>query len=40
MSEYRHFTVKPLSPSVGAVIEGIDISGDLNADQIAEIRRA
>jgi taurine dioxygenase len=40
MSEYRHFTLKPLSPNVGAVIEGIDISADLTAAQIGEIRRA
>ena len=39
-TEYRHFTATPLSGSVGAVLEGIDISRDLGADEIAEIRHA
>tara|TARA_B100000676_G_scaffold255139_1_gene261839 strand:- start:214 stop:1059 length:846 start_codon:yes stop_codon:yes gene_type:complete len=39
-SEYRHFTVKPVSGSVGALVEGIDISQDLDGDVIAEIRQA
>ncbi len=40
MSDYRHFSVKPLSGSAGAVLEGIDISRDLSLDAVAEIRRA
>ena len=39
-TEYRHFAAKPLSGSVGAVLEGIDISRDLDADEVAEIRQA
>jgi taurine dioxygenase len=40
MTEYRHFTVEPLSPSVGAILHGIDISQDLSAEAITEIRNA
>ena len=39
-NKYRHFIAKPLSGSVGALIEGIDITRELDADVIAEIRRA
>ncbi|MDD9924324.1 MAG: TauD/TfdA family dioxygenase, partial [Rhodospirillaceae bacterium] len=39
-SDYRHFTVEPLSGSVGVLIKGVDISCDLDADVIAEIRQA
>ena len=39
-TNYRHFTVKPLSGSVGALIEGLDLSCDQDADVIAEIRQA
>ena len=39
-TKYRHFTVKPLSGSVGALIEGLDLSCDQDADVIAEIRQA
>ena len=39
-TKYRHFIAKPLSGSVGALIEGIDITHELDADVIAEIRRA
>jgi taurine dioxygenase len=40
MVKYRHFNAKPLSGAVGAVLEGIDISRDLDADVVAEIRQA
>jgi taurine dioxygenase len=40
MGTYNCFKVKPLSGTVGAVLSGIDISEDLSADAIAEIRRA
>ena len=39
-TNYRHLTVKPLSGSVGALIEGLDLSCDQDADVIAEIRQA
>lgn len=39
-TNYRHFTVKQLSGSVGALIEGLDLSCDQDADVIAEIRQA
>lgn len=40
MAEYRYFEVKPLSGTVGAVLEGIDISENLAPEIVAEIRRA
>lgn len=39
-TDYRHFTAKPLSGAVGAELEGIDLSRDLDAGEIAAIRRA
>ncbi len=35
MSGYTHFTVKPLSGSVGAILGGIDISRDLSSEELA-----
>ena len=40
MGAYSYFEVKPLSSAVGAVLSGIDISEELSADAIAEIRQA
>jgi taurine dioxygenase len=40
MGTYSHFEVKPLSGAVGAVLSGIDISEELSAGAIAEIRQA
>ena len=40
MGTYSYFEVKPLSGAVGAVLSGIDISEELSADAIAEIRQA
>ena len=40
MVTYSHFEVKPLSGAVGAVLSGIDISEELSAGAIAEIRQA
>ena len=40
MSGYTHFTVQPLSGSVGAILDGMDISRDLSTEEVAEIRRA
>ena len=33
-------TVKPLTPAIGAVISGIDISKELNEEEVAQIREA
>tara|TARA_E500000331_G_scaffold47058_1_gene39775 strand:- start:836 stop:1678 length:843 start_codon:yes stop_codon:yes gene_type:complete len=40
MGTYSYFEVKVLSGAVGAVLSGIDISEELSADAIAEIRQA
>ncbi len=40
MSGYTHFTVQPLSGSVGAILDDMDISRDLSTEEVAEIRRA
>ncbi|MBT5495976.1 MAG: taurine dioxygenase [Alphaproteobacteria bacterium] len=40
MGTYSYFEVKPLSGAVGAVLSGIDISEELSADAIAEMRQA
>ena len=40
MGTYSHFEVKPLSGAVGAVLSGINISEELSAGAIAEIRQA
>ena len=40
MGTYSHFEVKLLSGAVGAVLSGIDISEELSADAIVEIRQA
>ena len=37
---YDMFTVAPMSPTIGAEISGIRLSGDLGADLLAELRRA
>ena len=37
---YETITVEPLSPTVGAEIGGVRMSGDVSAAQVAEIRRA
>ena len=38
--EYRTITVDPLSPTIGAEIGGVRMSGEVSAAQLAEIRRA
>jgi taurine dioxygenase len=38
--DYRTITVDPLSPTVGAEIGGVRMSGDVPAEQVDEIRRA
>jgi taurine dioxygenase len=35
-----HFGIAPLTPGIGAEIEGIDIGGDLSDEEIAEVYRA
>lgn len=37
---YRHIAVHPISPSIGAEIEGVDLSRELSEATFAEIRRA
>jgi taurine dioxygenase len=37
---YRHIAVRPIAGALGAEIEGIDASGPLAADVIAEVRQA
>jgi len=37
---YRTLTAAPLAPTLGAEIEGVDLSRDLSDEQLAEIRRA
>lgn len=37
---YRHISVQPVTPAIGAVITGVDLADDLDAAVIAEIRRA
>lgn len=39
-SEYRHLEVMPLSGAAGAEIGGVDLSEDLPADVLAEVRAA
>ena len=39
-ASFTRIAIKPLSPSIGAEIEGIDLSGDLDDGLIAEIRAA
>jgi taurine dioxygenase len=39
-SDYRRISVAPISGCIGAEIGGVDLSGDLGDDTIAEIRRA
>ncbi len=39
-NESETITIAPLSPTVGAVIGGVRMSGDVSAGQVAEIRRA
>ena len=36
----QHIRVQPMTPAIGAIISGVDISRDLDAAVIAEIRRA
>lgn len=37
---YRTISVKRLTPTIGAEVEGIDLSKDLSEEQISEVRRA
>src|SRR5580700_8352094 len=37
---YETIAVRPLTPVIGAEIEGVDLSGELSNLQFAEIRRA
>ena len=40
MSSFTRFEIKPMSPSIGAEIHGIDLSQDLDDGLIADLRRA
>ena len=40
MPDYQHIEVTPLTPAIGATIEGIDLSHDLPMNVIDEIRQA
>jgi len=37
---YRHIEVRPVAGALGAEVHGVDLSGAVNADTIAEIRKA
>lgn len=37
---YRHIAVRPISPAIGAEVEGVDLSRDVTDLAFAEIRRA
>ncbi len=37
---YRRFSLTPLSPTIGAEIEGVDLSRPLDPDLLADVRRA
>jgi taurine dioxygenase len=37
---YRHFELKPLAPTLGAEIRGLDLARPLSVEQTAELRRA
>lgn len=37
---YKHITVEPVTPAIGANIFGVDISRELSAEVVAEIRAA
>jgi len=37
---YERFDVRPLSPTIGAEIDGVDLGGMLTGQDIAEIHRA
>ena len=39
-TRYATFSVTPISPHIGAVIEGLDLSGPLEAGQLEDIRQA
>jgi len=39
-TDYETITLSPLSPTIGAEIGGVRMSGDVSAQQVAEIRRA
>ena len=40
MRDYCHITVSPMAGALGAEIGGVDLSGDLTPDVVAELRRA
>lgn len=37
---YRHIEVRPVAGALGAEVHGVDLSGAVNADTIADIRKA
>lgn len=38
--DYTRITVRPVTPAIGAVISGVDISQPLDDETVGEIRRA
>ena len=40
MRNYRHIEVRPIAGALGAEIYGVDMSQDLEADVVAEMRQA
>ena len=40
MAQAKKLSIHPLTPTIGAEIEGVDLSSPLDGDQVAEIRKA
>ncbi|HIL94596.1 MAG TPA: taurine dioxygenase, partial [Pseudomonadales bacterium] len=40
MTDFKHFDVEPLTPGIGAVIHGVDLTNELSEESFAELHSA
>ncbi|MGB1884618.1 MAG: taurine dioxygenase, partial [Gammaproteobacteria bacterium] len=40
LHRFRHISVEPLTPAIGAIVSGVNIADTLSEDVVTEIRQA